>query len=367
MKGTKNYKLKIFLIFIFVVGTIGIYILLFLLYGINFKFRDWLINTSMNTMNHKYIANFFYDEKAIQDSLNKNTISDFSFMSDLDNIKFVDYSKIKIEKFKNEYERQVLYKARENNDYKIIEINNEKYNGYLAIIYEPARVDVAVTKYLGKDGQYLSTISEQNEAYVAITGGGFVDPAGNGTGGEPLGITIDNEKLIHETVYNKAQLKGGLIGLTKDNKLFLGDISSSQALAIGIRDSVSFGPYLIVNGIKANITGIAGGLSPRTAIGQRKDGIFLFLVLDGDRTLGKGASYKDLLEIMENYGAYNATCLDGGTSAGMTVKNQLINNPISKSGHHKSRPISTAFIFRKDNEDNGDYSVVSQKLNKFTY
>lgn len=83
-------------------------------------------------------------------------------------------------------------------------------------------------------------------------------------------------------------------------------------------------------GISAEINGIAGGLSPRTAIGQRKDGIFLFLVVDGDRTLGRGASYQDLLQIMENYGAHNASCLDGGTSAGMTVGNKMISNPTSQ-------------------------------------
>ena len=131
---------------------------------------------------------------------------------------------------------------------------------------------------------------------------------------------------------------------------------------MGIRAGVSFGPYLIVNGVSADISGIAGGLSPRTAIGQRKDGIFLFLVLDGDRTLGQGASYQDVLNIMENYGAYNASCLDGGTSTGMTVKNKLINNPTTKSGKHSSRPISTAFILKSDNEDNGDYLVVKSKV-----
>ena len=205
-------------------------------------------------------------------------------------------------------------------------------------------------------------MSEQNEAYIAVTGGGFVDPGGHGTGGEPLGITIDNGELIHETFYSKEVLKGGLVGLTSDNKLYLGDISSKQAIAMGIRDSVSFGPYLIVNGISADISGIAGGRSPRTAIGQRKDGIFLFLVLDGDRTLGNGATYQDILEIMKNYGAYNASSLDGGTSTGMTVKNILINNPITKSGKHRTRPISTAFILKPDEEDNGDYSVVSNKI-----
>ena len=355
-------KLKIILTLFFILGIIGIFIFIFLIYGPFNIFRDWLINTSMSTRSHKYIAKIFYDDNTIEDSLIRNSISSFNFPSNLEDIKFVDYSKIENVKYENKYEEQILSKDKKNNDYKIIKIEGKKYSGYLAVIYDSSRIEVAITKYLGKNGQYLTKISEQNNAYVAITGGGFVDPNGNGTGGEPLGITISNGKLIHETFYNKEILKGGLVGITSDNKLYLGNITSKQAQMMGIRAGVSFGPYLIVNGVSADISGIAGGLSPRTAIGQRKDGIFLFLVLDGDRTLGQGASYQDVLNIMENYGAYNASCLDGGTSTGMTVKNKLINNPTTKSGKHSSRPISTAFILKSDNEDNGDYLVVKSKV-----
>ena len=243
----KIKALKRFLIVFLVFGIICIYFGLFLLYGPNLRFRDWLINTAMSTMNHKYLATWFYDEDTIQDCLIRNYISDFAFISNLEEIKFIDYSNIDKIQFKNEYERQILDKEKNNNDYKIIKINGKQYEGYLAAIYDPTRVDLAVTKYLGKDGQYLSKISEQNNSYVAINGAGFVDPKGDGTGGEPLGITINNGKLLHETVYNKENLKGGLIGLTEDHKLFLGDITSSQALAIKIQESVSFGPYLIIN------------------------------------------------------------------------------------------------------------------------
>ncbi|MBR2290274.1 MAG: phosphodiester glycosidase family protein [Clostridia bacterium] len=318
-------------------------------------FREWLITTAMSTRSHQFLATMFYSDKMIEEVLTRNSISDFDFTSDLDNVQFIDYSKLEISEFENEYEKQILESIDFENGYKIVEIKGEKYDGYVAAIYEPARVDVVVTKYLGKDGQYLTKLSEQNNALVAITGGGFADPTGGGTGGIPLGITIDNGKLVYETDYDKKSLKGGLVGLTKDNKLFLGDITSKQALAMGIRDSVSFGPYLIVNGISAEVNGLAGGRSPRAAIGQRKDGIMLFLVLDGDRTLGRGASYQDLVTIMENYGAYNASCLDGGTSAGMAVGNKLINTPITKSGKHMSRPIATAFILKADKENSGDF------------
>ena len=247
LEKRRIWSFKNFLILLMILGIIGIYMGLFLLYGPNVKFRDWLINTAMATRSHQFLATWFYDEETIQDSFHRNAISDFAFTTNLDAVQFVDYTKLDVMTFDNEFEKQVLEKDKKNNDYKIIPIKGEKYEGYLAVIYDPTRVDVAVTKYLGKDGQYLTKISEQNNAYVAITGGGFVDPKGDGTGGEPLGITIDNGKLLHETVYNRKQLKGGIVGLTKDHKLYLGDITSKDALAIGITDSVSFGPYLIVN------------------------------------------------------------------------------------------------------------------------
>lgn len=92
------------------------------------------------------------------------------------------------------------------------------------------------------------------------------------------------------------------------------------------------------------------GTAPRTAIGQRQDGIVLFLVVDGRTVTRPGATMKDLIEIFERYGAYNASNLDGGTSSAMVVNNKIINDPVDQSGSHRTRYISTAFILTK--EDN---------------
>lgn len=59
--------------------------------------------------------------------------------------------------------------------------------GYLVVIYDPTRIRVAVTKYIGTAGQYLTRISEEENALVAINGGGFVDPTGGGTGRRAFG------------------------------------------------------------------------------------------------------------------------------------------------------------------------------------
>ena len=110
--------LKEILIFIFILGILLIFVFLILLYGPNSKFRDWLITTAMETRSHKYLATTFYDDKTINDSLNRNKIMVFSFDSNLDEIKFIDYSKIENIEFKNEYEEQILRKDENNNDYK---------------------------------------------------------------------------------------------------------------------------------------------------------------------------------------------------------------------------------------------------------
>ena len=94
----------------------------------------------------------------------------------------------------------------------------------------------------------------------------------------------------------------------------------------------------------ADIKGNGGwGYGARTAIGQRKDGIVLMLVVDSNEFRTKGASIKDLAEIMQKYGAVNAANLDGGTSSALVINNKLINDPINSALQHKTRGIPTIF------------------------
>ena len=189
-------------------------------------------------------------------------------------------------------------------------------------------------------------MAKDNNALVAINGGGFEDPNYNSNGANPLGITISDGKVVTEKEYKST---GGLIGFTEDDKLVLGKMTVAQAKQMKIRDAVTFGPFLIVNGKSSQVLGNGGwGTAPRTAIGQRKDGIVLFLVIDGRTVTKPGADMNDLIEIMQNYGAYNAANLDGGTSSVMAVNGELINDPIDSSGAHKTRPIATGFALTKD-------------------
>ena len=337
---------KVLLVFI-ILAIIGTATGGILLYGPWAGFRDWLITCAMTTMNHQYLATWFYDDDTIQYVLGRNTISETDEITDTETIIIEEEIEEEIE-YANEYERAVLEKDPENEDYKIIEIKGKGYSGYLAVIYDPSRVKTVHTKKLGTSGQYLTQMAKDNDALIAINGGGFEDPNFSSNGANPLGITISDGKIVTDKVYKGS---GGLIGFTEDNKLVLGKMTVKQAQEMKIRDAVTFGPFLIVNGKPSKVLGNGGwGTAPRTAIGQRKDGIVLFLVIDGRTVTRPGADMNDLIEIMQNYGAYNAANLDGGTSTAMVLNGELINDPVDSSGAHRTRYIATGFILTKEEE-----------------
>ena len=339
----KTTKVKKVLLVLVILAIIGVSSGGLLLYGPYSGFRDWLITTAMTTMTHQYFATWFYDDETIEASLAKNKVEEVNEITNTNTI--VINNTVEETVYENEYERAVLEKDPNNDDYKIIEISGKGYSGYLAVIYDPSRIKTVYTKKLGTSGQYLKQMAKDNDALIAINGGGFEDPNFNSNGADPLGITFSGGKLITSKTWRGS---GGLIGFTEDDKLVLGKMTVKQAQEMKVRDGVTFGPFLIINGKKSTILGNGGwGTAPRTAIGQRQDGIVLFLVIDGRTVTKPGADMNDLIEIMQKYGAYNAANLDGGTSSAMVVNGDIINDPIDSSGAHRTRFISTGFILTK--------------------
>lgn len=309
--------------------------ILFLLYGPYNGFRDWLVTTAMSTMHHQYFATTFYSEETINKVLENNVVIEPEFNTDTDLIV------VQSNNYVDEYDKEIL-DHNENDLYKIIEIKGNGYNGYMAAIYDSSKIKVVTSKYLGTRGEYLVDMSKREGAVLAINGGGFVDANGLGDGGEPIGTVIQNGKILN---YETNGWNRGVIGFTNDNKLYLGKISAREAINIGIRDAVEFGPFLIVNGESAFINGNGGyGHHPRSAIAQRQDGIVLFLVIDGRSLKSKGADMNDLVEILLRYHAYNAANLDGGNSSVLVVDNEIINHPFNWDNREATRPIPDGFV-----------------------
>lgn len=249
---SKSRKISTILFTIFMCFYLcGSGIFLFLLYGPNQKFRSWLIPTAMTTMNHQYLATWFYNNREIQSVLDENQIIERDEDTDINLIEIgnIDFNNMI---YKDEYEKELLTKDPNNDIYKIIKIEGDDYQGYLAAIYDPSKVKVATTKYLNDRGEYVTDMASHRNALLAINGGGFIDPNYSSNGGTPHGIVIQDGKMINNQEYHST---GGLIGFTYENKMILGKMNANEAIQKGVRDAVTFGPFLIVNGHRSFIKG----------------------------------------------------------------------------------------------------------------
>ena len=330
------------------IGIIGLSSGLFLLYGPFPKPRNTLITTAMTTMSHQYLARWFFTDEYIEKVLANNYIKE---IDEDTNPELINMDNFTPTKYKDKYERDLFEGVTEDTIYKKIYVKGSGYDGYIIAVYKPEHVQIAVSNKLGTEGQKLDTIAKNNNALVAMNGGGFFDPTWAGNGGIAHGTIIKNGKIIWD--YDDAQVGGGFIGITKENILTLGRMSKEQAMNKNMRDAIEFGPFLIVNGKPSFVKGDGGwGVAPRSAIAQREDGTILFVVINGrNYKAGKpGIDLVGLTELLQKYGAVNAANLDGGTSSALVEKDkdgnyELVNDPISSTGAHKVlRRIPTAWI-----------------------
>ena len=305
----------------------------------NKKFMTFWIPTAMTTKSHKYLAYTLYDEDTVWKIMSENYIEQNTEEVNLDEIVIGKIS----EKthYSNKYEKELFTKDEGNDVYKTIRIIEPGYKGWLIGVYDPSDVELAVSSKLGRIGERVSTLCNNNGGLVGINGGGFEDLDGWGNGAIPYGAIIEDGRLV----WNHYGGSGGLIGFTNEHKMWLTDKSPEEAIAAGMVDAVDFGPNLIVNGKTAKIHGDGGwGIAPRSIIAQRKDGVVLFLIIEG-RLPGysTGASMNDVIDILLRYKAYNAANLDGGASSTMAIDGKLWNRP-SAGGEYGGRTVSNAWI-----------------------
>ena len=372
-KNTEPYK-RIFKKFVksLLIGFYSLYILgccafIILLYGPNKKFKDWYVTTAMASMNHQYLCYWFYGEADIKDVRSRNYMVEPEGNTDPSKINIDPKPEKEKEPEYNEYEKQIMIHEKDER-YKIITFDVNGATAYLAAIYNPKDVSVVLTNQVRVSGEYATHMAARTPgSYLGINAGGYIDNgnAAQSGGQYPNGIVIVDGEIITNNEYGTPDATGGVIGLTDEGVLvLLKGVSAQEAIDMGVKDAVSWGPFLIVNGESAQVSGNGGfGGGARTAIGQRKDGTILFLVVDSNASRTTGAEMQDLVKIMENYGAYNASNLDGGTSSVMVAPRDVaintfgrdchdyfsdtfcyINDPINIVGNHQTRYIATTFV-----------------------
>lgn len=275
-----------------------------------------IVGAAMTTLSHQYIAKTFLSDEEINNILSENTV----------------------EVIQQDSNQQIKFNNNHDSSIEREEISDgRKFKGYMLIIHDPSRVKVGLTKKLGVQGELTSQIAKDKGAVAAINGGGFTDSSSGdskwtGTGGKPVGILMTDGKVVYNDVTDETA-KIEVMAMTKEGVLLVGQHSLEEMKEQGVTEAISFGPALVVNGRGTIKSGDGGwGIAPRTAIGQRKDGAILFLVIDGRQTSSVGATLKDVQTIMLQYGAINATNLDGGSSSTMYYEGEVINNPCDPLG-----------------------------------
>lgn len=224
------------------------------------------------------------------------------------------------------------------------------YEGKIMLIDDPSRVFVGAIPESRRGpngiGYRLPEFFDHYDVVAGINGSGFGDANGEGLGGYLIGVCY-----YEETPWYGDGSYYTSVAFTIDDKLIVGgnEVWNNNK----IRDGVQFGPYLIKDGVRANNSPVS--VQPRTAIGQREDGVVAFLVIDGRPDLSsspsQGCDFSDLEQIMEKYQMINASCCDGGASSAICYNRELItmNSSMNPS---VGRLLPNAFLVRHKTDKN---------------
>ena len=211
-------------------------------------------------------------------------------------------------------------------------LSGATYNAHVMVVRDPSLV------FMGRSAKVYSTntpgkrlnevMAEADDSIIAaVNAGAFNDDgtANSYVGSVPAGIVYSEGEFICNQYRGNipvAETGGGFVGFNDDDVLVVAyTMTEAEAESLKIRDGCEFGPPLIINGeVNQEAYNKASGLNPRTAIGQRADGAVIFVCIDGRQAGSPGGTYKDVTDIMIEYGAVNACNLDGGSSSIMMYR-----------------------------------------------
>lgn len=313
-KKKKKFNWKLFLGFIIFEIVFSLLTGPFMLFYGPFKnVKTTVVGSAMTTMTHQYIAKLFLSDEKIAEILSSQVVDGEEQTENSSSVQIPTVRDESVEAY---------------------DASTSKFKAYMLVVKDPTRIKVGYTSKLGKEGEMTSKIAGDNGAVAAINGGGFPDQSLNytGTGAVPNGVIITGGEVKYkEPGAENTELD--TMAFTKEGRLLVGKYTLNELKEKNVKEALSFGPALVVDGKGTIRSGDGGwGVAPRTAIGQRHDGAVLMLVIDGRRISSIGATLREVQDIMLKYGAVNAINLDGGSSSTMYYEGEVINNPPNSLG-----------------------------------
>ena len=328
-RGSWKKRLFAFLIFQFIFALVTMPLLIF--YGPFEEVKGTIVGTSWNTLKHQYIVKFFLSDEAIARILRDSYADDPTA--------------------KGESIEKIELSGEHDSAIEVYNIEGGDFKGKLMVVHDPTRIIVGYSSLFPESGETTSQIAKNSGGVAGINAGGFLDSGWTGTGGIPMGFIIHDGKVIYDQ-YEGKDVKQETVAFTNEGMLIVGRHTIKRLMEYGVKEGVSFGPPLIVNGKPTIRKGDGGwGIAPRTAIGQRKTGEVLLLVIDGRTIESFGATLREVQDILFEYGAVNAANLDGGSSTTMYYNGKVINRPSDKLGE---RLVPSAFVVLPEGKQAGN-------------
>ncbi len=296
------------------------------------------------------IGYFYYKELLQGESLaySYEKVKDLNEESFTYKIAKLFYTEEEIANIKDNHVEEVMKDEviEDDDSIEIRRVYGSSYEGVMMIVHNPEDISVAVNPNMatGGAGPSLDEYVKMYNALGGINAGGFIDVGGYGNGGTPWGIVIHKGELLAGNLNEYVPI----IGIDEDHRLICVDGTAKDALSWGIQEALTFGPVLINNYQVAYKEGSGNlpMLNPRTGIGQRSDGAFILLTIDGRGPSSFGALYEDIVDVFVENDCGMAANLDGGNSTAMIYDGEYINVPVSMKG---SRNLPTVFLVRGDN------------------
>jgi len=347
--------LKAILIFLIIILILGVMYLAVLFVPIPWvtDMRDIWIETAMTTGEHQWLATAIFPRFIIDEVMSKQVnpngvLSDPDLVDNSDNPAFSsEDDKVIIDEethqMFDEFGNEIIVDDIEQ-EIRIIQVKGNDYIGHLILIPDPSRVVVRSCEKPEVLGDFISKLCG-DDGIAAINANAFEDTDGHGNGGHILGYTVANGKEWGDTSHGKEFYIS--MGFDEDNKLIVGNLTNFESM--GIRDMVQYQPAMIING-KQLVSGSAGwGVHPRTAIGQRADGMVILAVIDGRQPgYSLGTTIGELADLLYQYGCINAAACDGGSSSIMYYDGQLVgipSTPMKETGRYLPNAI---VVLKKD-------------------
>ena len=147
------------------------------------------------------------------------------------------------------------------------------------------------------------------------------------------GIIIENGKILADQAYTGVtsyQPPLDLLAFFADGsaRAFYGCEYSAQALlALGVRDTLCFGPVLLQGGALGQqvADGKYASKEPRCALGMVAPGHYVLITVEGRIAESEGANLNWVAMRLKTLGATEAINLDGGNTTALVFRGQLLN------------------------------------------